>query len=309
MSKARLSTEWLSVCSGCHVALVDLHEQLLKVLELVEIVRCPVLIDVKDYPEADVGLLTGAIRTEHDLEAAHRMRESCTTLIAYGTCGVFGGISGAGCLHSKDEIFDAVYRNNPSTFSKDVPSEDLVPALQEVVPIDSEVEVDLYLPGCPPHSYYIFTSLAALLSGEDPPVSDQSVCGYCNRKMVKTDVTKIKRDFEGLPDQETCLLSQGYICLGSLTLGRCRSPCPRQGLPCTGCVGPTRLLLQEPNRDIRTDLADRMSRLTQIPAEDVIREVEQFSKTYYAFAMASPMVFGKPTFLIRSWIERTGATT
>lgn len=307
MSKARLSTEWLSVCAGCHVAIVDLHEQLLKVLELVEIVRCPVLIDVKGYPDADIGLLTGAIRSEHDLESAHKMRESCKTLIAYGTCGVFGGISGAGSIHTQEEIFDSVYLNNPTTVASSVPGGVSLPDLRDVVPIDSEIEVDLYLTGCPPHPYYIFTALAALLTGEEPAISDQSVCAQCNRKMVKTDVTQIKRDHEGIPDPDTCFLSQGYICMGSLTLGRCRTPCPREGVPCTGCVGPTRMMLQEPNRDIRSDLAERMSRLTKIPVADIVREAERHAKTYYAFSMASPMVNQKPTYLIQSWIDRTGA--
>jgi coenzyme F420-reducing hydrogenase gamma subunit len=29
--KARIATEWLSGCAGCHVAVVDLHEKLLNV--------------------------------------------------------------------------------------------------------------------------------------------------------------------------------------------------------------------------------------------------------------------------------------
>ena len=30
MKKVTLNTEWLSVCGGCHVAIVDLHEKILK---------------------------------------------------------------------------------------------------------------------------------------------------------------------------------------------------------------------------------------------------------------------------------------
>jgi len=55
--KTRISTEWLSGCSGCHVAVVDLHEKLVNLLDDVEFVRIPVLMDEKGYPEAEVGLV------------------------------------------------------------------------------------------------------------------------------------------------------------------------------------------------------------------------------------------------------------
>ena len=35
--KIRLNTDWLCDCGGCHVALVDLHEKILNVLESIEI--------------------------------------------------------------------------------------------------------------------------------------------------------------------------------------------------------------------------------------------------------------------------------
>jgi len=69
-NKIRLNTEWLCDCGGCHVALVDLHEKILGVLESVEILKCPVLTDEKKYPEAEIGIVTGSIRTEHDRHAA-----------------------------------------------------------------------------------------------------------------------------------------------------------------------------------------------------------------------------------------------
>ena len=91
-----INTEWLSDCSGCHIAIVDLHEKILAVLESVRIQRCPVLTDVKDYPPAKIGLVSGAIRSEHDREAAIEMRKSCDLIIAWGSCAVFGGPAGAG---------------------------------------------------------------------------------------------------------------------------------------------------------------------------------------------------------------------
>ena len=113
--KIRLNTEWLCDCGGCHVALVDLHEKILNVLESVEILKCPVLTDEKNYPAADIGILTGSVRTEHDRHAALEMRKACKTIIAFGTCAVYGGLHGAGLAHSREEIMDHVYRQSPTT--------------------------------------------------------------------------------------------------------------------------------------------------------------------------------------------------
>ena len=62
-------------------------------------------------------------------------------------------------------------------------------------------------------------------------------------------------------------------------------------------------ILTEPNRDIRTEIADRMARMTKIPREVIIREIEKSSKSHYSYTMASSMIGEKPTFLIKKWIH------
>jgi len=47
--------------------------------------------------------------------------------------------------------------------------------------------------------------------------------------------------------------------------------------------------------------------MTKIPEHDIIAEIEARSKTYYAYAMASPVFREKPTFLLRKWISPDGA--
>lgn len=300
--KVLLNTEWLCDCGGCHVALVDLHEKILKVLESVEIQKCPVLTDVKGYPEADIGILTGSIRTEHDRQAAIKMREKCKTLIAFGTCAVYGGLHGAGLAHSREEIMDHVYKNSKTTKTDFFPSKAVDELAHVVTPVDEVVDVDLYLPGCPPHAHFIFEGLSALIENKVPEMGQETVCGRCRRVMKKTDVSEIKDPLDGVPDENVCFLSQGYICLGSATLDRCLSPCPNHGVMCTGCAGPSMQILTEPTRDIRTEVAERMSRLTNIKKEDIVAKIEKSAKTHYAYAMATKMVGNKPTFLIQKWI-------
>jgi F420-non-reducing hydrogenase small subunit len=300
--KVRLNTEWLCDCGGCHVAIVDLHEKILQVVADIEIQKCPVLTDVKDCPEADIGILTGSIRTEHDRHAALKMRDKCKTIIAFGTCAVYGGLHGAGLAHSREEIMDCVYVSNPTTRTDFVPVTDITGLEHRVLPIDEVIEVDLYLPGCPPHAHYIFESLSALVQGRRPKAGQETVCAGCNREMKKTDVAVIKENHAGIPDDDVCFLSQGYLCLGSVTLDRCLAPCPNHGVMCSGCAGPTMQILTEPNHDIRTEVGERMSRLTAIEKETIIGHIEKSAKTHYAYAMATKMIGNKPTFLIRKWI-------
>lgn len=303
--KTTLSTEWLSVCGGCHVAIVDLHEKILEVLKAVEIVRSPLLMDEKNYPQADVGLISGAVRTEHDIEVAKQMRASCKTVVAFGTCAVFGGISGAAAAHSADEIVDRVYKQSLSTENAAgiVPNK-RVPAMSTTVrPLDEVIDVDLYLAGCPPHAAFIFDALLALTKGRPPKAKQETICARCTRSMEKRDTTALKGSLDGIPEAGVCFLSQGYICMGSVTLDRCLAPCPANGVPCTGCAGPTRQILTEPNRDVRTEIAARMSRITKIDPKLIRERVEKTAKNRYAYAMASGMIRNKPTFMIKKWIE------
>jgi F420-non-reducing hydrogenase small subunit len=308
MDKVPVSFEWLSGCSGCEIGVIDLHERLFKILEAISIVRLPILVDVKDYPKATLGIVTGALRTEHDLECAAKMRESCQKILAFGTCAVYGGPQGSGYAHSLDELQEAAFTKNPSTQTHFVPDHGVPPLLRQgVIPLDAAISVDTYLPGCPPHPYYIFEALQALLSGAEPEYSYQNVCHYCNRIMSHTEVNAVNRLYDVKVDPASCFLSQGIICLGSATLDRCRGACPTRGMPCTGCSGPSENVVLEPNRDLRTEVAGRMAAMTKVPRDQVIRELETQAKTWYAYAMASPVFRQKPTFLLRRWIAPQGA--
>lgn len=300
MAKATVSIEWLSGCSGCELGIVDLHEKLLAVLDEIELVRIPILMDTKEYVKADVGLITGSIRTDHDVHAAHAMREACTTIIAFGTCPVYGGPHSAGYAHTTKELLDRAYVDNPTTRTHNIP--DRVPKLLEATrPLDSEIKVDIYMPGCPPHAAFILEGLLALLKGREPKIGRRTVCFNCPRTMVKSDVTKIRRAHEGTLDQEKCFLSQGVLCFGSVTLDRCLAPCSKVGVPCFSCGGPSESIILEPQKDVRTEVALRMAHVTKIPYAEIVTEIEKQAKTHFAYAMASPVFRQKPTFLLKKW--------
>ena len=304
MTKVQVSFEWLSGCSGCELSVVDLHERLLDVLDEIELVRIPILMDVKDYPKANLGIITGALRTDHDVHAAHAMRESCDKILAFGVCAVYGGPQGSGYAHAPGDLEKGVFECNPTTRTHFIPDEGVPKVLPEGVrPIDSEIDVDLYLPGCPPHPYYVAQALKAVVSGTAPEFGTHNVCFRCNRRMQHSDVVAIRRSHDGPIVGDQCFLSQGILCMGSVTLDRCLAPCPQNGVACSGCAGPSENVILEPQLDIRTEIADRMSKMTRIPRNDIVRAIEKQSKTLYAYAMASPVFREKPTFLLRKWLE------
>jgi F420-non-reducing hydrogenase small subunit len=310
--KATMAIEWLSACGGCHLAIIDLHERLIELTGKARIVHCPMLVDAKEIPSAGLGIVTGGVRTFRDREVAKNMRDRCELLIAFGTCAVYGGISGAANVHKRKDILETVYIREAMESEGfpgvgDALGASALPRLEaKVYPLGGVVTPDLYLPGCPPGADYVFESLTALVEGREPRAARRTVCSSCGRAMVRGEVSAPRRWAEGLPEPDTCFLSQGYLCMGPVTLERCGSPCPNKGVVCTGCCGPSHDVIVEPNRDIRTELARCMSRLTRIRYGHIVKHIEQQSKTYYTYALSSPVVNLKPGVYVKKWMEQSG---
>jgi F420-non-reducing hydrogenase small subunit len=108
------------------------------------------------------------------------------------------------------------------------------------------IDVDYYLPGCPPTADMVAGTLAAILQGNLPPkgsvlAPEKSLCTSCSRNETKPEtieVKEIKRIHEVVADPEICFLAQGILCLGPATRDGCDYPCIKGNMPCTGCMGP-----------------------------------------------------------------------
>ena len=83
---------------------------------------------------------------------------------------------------------------------------------------------------------------------------------HCNRTMRKTEATHpAARSRRANFDPDVCFLSQGCVCLGSVTLDRCMAPCMKVGVPCFCLGGPAEPIILEPQKDVRTEVAMRMA--------------------------------------------------
>ncbi len=263
--KPKVAFYWCASCGGCEEAVVDLAEGVLNVVAAVDIAFWPVALDFKrrDVEAMPDGALlaafvNGAIRTTEQEEMAHLMRRKSQVLVAFGSCAQLGGIPGLANLSSREEIFRTVYNEAPSTVNpegtlpknlyRDNGECVTLPGFFEMVrALNQVVEVDYYIPGCPPTPKIIQQAVEALLSGKAPEkgsvlAPDRALCDECPRKDTRPEkltLTGFKRPQETLIDQEKCLLAQGVVCLGPATRGGCEALCTRGNMPCTGCFGPT----------------------------------------------------------------------
>ncbi len=268
--KVKIGFLLLGGCAGCEMAVVDLSEKLVDVLEHVEVVFwAPTAADVK-YNDLesmedgfiDVAFIDGMVRLDEHIHMANVMRKKAKTVIAFGVCAALGGTAGMSSLHDKNELFEKAFKNTPTTDNPDgvFPQPECLvdgkydltlPAYEDKVrTLNQIIDVDYYIGGCPPHQDHVAAAVTALLSGQMPPkgswiTNGKAVCDVCERNPAGKEngqgramVNQVLRTIEGEPDKEICLLQQGYLCFGPITQGDCGGLCLKVNIPCRGCGGP-----------------------------------------------------------------------
>jgi NAD-reducing hydrogenase small subunit len=167
--KPTVATVWLDGCSGCHMSLLDMDERLLDIFGRSDLVYSP-LVDFKDYPdEVDVCLVEGAVSSEDDLAKVKKVREHTKTIIAFGDCAVTSNVPGMRNPMGAEAILDRAYHENV-TINPMTPNEVVPQLLPMAKPVHTVIDVDVFLPGCPPSADLIYTMLDDLLSGRVPEV-------------------------------------------------------------------------------------------------------------------------------------------
>ncbi len=324
--KPKLAMYWAASCGGCEISVLNIHEKLLIVDEVFDLAFFPCVADfkvkhVRDYPDGyiDVCLFNGAIRNSENEEMAQLLREKSKVLVAYGSCAYEGCIPALSNLTSKEATLNTVFLDNPTIDNPErllpvptttVAEGDLeIPTFYHTVKsLDQVVDVDYYLPGCPPEPPQIWAVLevvvAALTQGKPLPPQgsivgalDVAVCEECS---LKKDVKKIDhfyRPYEIVPDPEICLLEQGLVCMGIATRGGCGALCPQVGMGCRGCYGPL--------GGVEDQGARMLSAIASIveygkPGDDVAKLERQLDEvmdtiadpagTFYRFSMAHSLL-------------------
>lgn len=301
----KIALEALASCSGCEISILDLHENLVKLLDQAEIVYAPVLMDVKEVPDdIDIAIVSGSVRNVENKERLEELRKKSKILVAYGTCACYGGITGMADLYTPEEVTASTYTNNASTESAPLPNE-VVPELLSIVhPTDHFTTIDGFIPGCPPKEQLTQDILIPLVNDEAPDVPKKSVCADCQNQMEHIEFDKIHRRIEGNPEPGKCFLSQGYVCMGSVTLGRCGALCTAAGVPCHGCGGPALDVLREPSHDLYNGVIKRIAHLSKMPEKDVEKQIYDIGHIIYGFVIGSTIMEDKQVSLINQLVKK-----
>jgi len=315
MSKPKVAFYWCASCGGCEEAVVDLAEDILGVVEAVDIIFWPCAMDFKKndveaMPDKSIvaTLLNGAIRTSEQEEMAHLLRRKSQYLIAYGSCAATGGIPGLANQFSLEAILRFAYHDSPSA-ANEAGTRPLIsstqnghalhlPQLREVVrALDQVVDVDYYIPGCPPTPKLTKAAVGALLEGKLPPkgtvlAPDIALCDECPLKASKpTDLSflEFRRPHQVVIDPEKCILAQGVVCMGPATRGGCEAVCIQGNMPCTGCFGPTSRV-RDQGAKILSSVAANVGPREVGEIDEVLSGIPDPVGTFYRYGLAKSLL-------------------
>ena len=141
------------------------------------------------------------------------------------------------------------------------------------------------LANLPPSTEEIAGNLLGWLKANPGFTELSNVCDTCPRIIgSKSTITKVKRDYEGLPNMEDCLIEQGYICAGPITNAGCGALCIRDNAPCSGCYGQTKWNVNQAERFADTVLKGFNVSLSK---EDLLSQVKDPVGTFEKFTYAS----------------------
>jgi len=304
---------------------VDLNEDILKVADAVDIVLWPVAMDFKRKDvealadgEIAVSLINGAIRLEEQEEMVKLLRKKSGLVVAFGACAHLGGIPGLANFWNRDSIFQRQYKEVPTVENP----EGITPQLKTAVDVgeltlpefydtvktlDQTIDVDYYLPGCPPVPDLILNAVTAILKGELPEkgavlAPEKALCDTCPRKETKPDklsIKAIKRPYEIKIDPEKCFLDQGLICLGPATRSGCGETCIRANMPCRGCFGPVDGVVDQGAKALSMIASilgiEEEERMMEEEVDKLIEGIADPAGTFYRFSLPSSLLRRKRT--------------
>ena len=313
--KPKVAFYWCASCGGCEETVLDLDERVLDVVAAVDIVFWPVALDfkrrdVEAMPDGSIlaAFVNGAVRSSEQQEMAHLLRKKAKVLVAFGSCAQTGGIPGLANLSSRQGVMESSYWESPSTVNpeKTFPQTQFrqngfsvsLPELFETVrTLDQVVDVDYYLPGCPPTAKILWEAVQVLLSGNLPPkgtvlAPDRALCDECPRKDTRPEkltLKEFKRPQDVIIDEQMCLLAQGVVCMGPATRSGCEALCPQGNMPCTGCFGPTSRV-RDYGAKALSSIASIIDSNDEAEIEQIVQTVPDPVGTFYRYSLPSSML-------------------
>jgi [NiFe] hydrogenase diaphorase moiety small subunit len=171
--KKTIATISLAGCFGCHMSLLDIDLKLIDLVNIVELNKSP-LNDIKEFTkQCDIGLIEGGCCNSDNVEVLREFRRKCDVLVGFGECAIWGGLPAMRNTIPLSECLEESYLNGISSMPDEciVPyHEDLPKILDKVYACSEIVDIDYFIPGCPPDANHIWKSILSLISGEEHSV-------------------------------------------------------------------------------------------------------------------------------------------
>ncbi len=208
IKKKRLAIIGLTSCEGCQFVLLDQGQKFLDLLQHFEVDEFRL---IEDKPMLDIKydlcLIEGNPVTKENLKLLREMRQRSKLLVVLGNCAALGGVWELKNYGLKKKTIKYVYKNQLRVENPDIKE------------VENFVKVDFVIPGCPVTGDELMEVLQQLINNRRPKLPQNPVCHECQNNGYD------------------CLLQQGQICLGPITLGGCHAVCLKSKQACWGCRG------------------------------------------------------------------------
>ena len=215
MDKPRVAFFDFASCEGDQLQIVNLEEDLLKVVGAVDIVSFREA--MKGHSDNyDIAFVEGSITRRSDEPRLMEIRKNAKILVALGACATIGGVNLLKNFQELESVRKFVYGDKFYNY-------ETYPArpIKAVVPVDFEIH------GCPINRNEFVMVFKALLMGKKPEIPNYPVCVEC--KLA----------------ENICVFEMGMACMGPVTRAGCGACCVGEGSVCWGCRG----LVDNPNAD------------------------------------------------------------
>lgn len=205
-TKPKLGIYSLCGCNGCQQSFFHMKELFESLIDKFDITFAPLMKGENSNDRLDICLVEGLVASEADSEKLDELREKSKVLVSLGTCACYGNMP---LIPGIKEIQESQDQKSSQKTVKFHP-----------IALDSQVKINLKIPGCPPSTEEIVEKLDQYLIEKQFSIFKHPVCFYCSQK------------------DTGCLLLEKKECLGPVINGNCKSICPSFNISCTGCRGP-----------------------------------------------------------------------
>ena len=239
MEKPRVAFFDFTGCEGCQLQVINLEENLLKLLEVVDVVsfREATKEHSDDY---GIAFVEGSITRRSDEARLKGIRTNAKVLVSLGSCATLGGINSLKNSQPEEYVRKFVYGDKASQY-------ETYPAR----PVKAVVPVDFEIPGCPINRKEFATVVKALLLGKRPEIPNYPVCVEC--KMAGN----------------ICVFEKRMTCMGPVTRAGCGACCVTEGSFCWGCRG----FVNNPNVDSQREILAKHG----LTVQDVLKKFRLYT--------------------------------